>query len=419
MRWILDQFENKDIVFVGLGKGRAAEGVETFLRQNCNILSFTGVDKQEVENPWDFLKSYDKTRTVFIKNEGVPGSEVPVPYVTQLQIFFRLISQTRAITVGVTGTKGKSTTTSLTAHILKTAGKNVVLAGNIGVSPLLSLDQANESTIFVLELSSYQLSDIGQSPHIGAVINLYNDHSDWHGSIENYWDAKRNIVRYASFDDVFIFNPDFPKLQEWADASSCKKRPINPAESYDFESAKLFGDHNRLNVLIAREIARELGVTDDITHKAVLSFEPLEHRMEFVANKMNRVYINDAIGMTPESTTASFRAITAKYGSVGCLLLGGQDRNYDFSGLLDEIANAQVPSLVLFPDTVDKMRASLPAGYNPDIFETTSMAEAVKFATEHSPEESVILLSTAAPSYSLWKDFEEKGAQFKQAVANL
>lgn len=418
-RWDLSMFHGKHVVFVGKGKGRAMSGVEKFLQQNCDIVSFEGVDKKPGDNPLGFLRSYDPQTTVFIKNEGIPGHEVPVPYVTPMQLFFELVQSTGATTIGITGTKGKSTTTALTAHILKSAGKGVVLAGNIGVSPLEAFDRANEDTVFVLELSSYQLADLQKSPHISACLNLYNDHSDWHGTVNEYWEAKHNIMRYAGEQDIFIYNPDFAVLQEWADTAICQTRPIDPNEPYDLSQAKLFGDHNRLNVLIAREIARCFALDNAVITEAINSFEPLQHRMQYVATKHTRIFVDDAIGMTPESTLASLQAVSEKYGQIGCLLLGGQDRGYDFATLLQKIADLAIPALVLFPDTTEKMKQALPVGFQPEILETRDMSEAVQFAADHAPESSVVLLSTAAPSYSLWQDFEEKGSQFQTAVNNL
>jgi UDP-N-acetylmuramoylalanine--D-glutamate ligase len=368
---------------------------------------------------YGFLRDYDPATTIFLKNEAVPADLMPVPYTTPWQLFFRLTRDNHLATVGITGTKGKSTTAALTAAILKHAGKKVVLAGNIGVSPWLSLREAALDTIFVLELSSYQLSDLEASPHISACLNLYNDHTDWHGSLKSYWEAKHNIMRYAGPDDVFIYNPDFVALKEWARDATCKTIAIDPAEKINLSEAKLFGDHNVLNALVAREVARQFGVTDEVSLEAIKQFTPLRHRMQTVATKHDRTYVDDAIGMTPESTMASLAAITQNVGPVGCLLLGGQDRDYDFAELMQVIAGYNVPQLVLFPETEAKMKAALPNSYRPEVFETTSMADAVTYAASHAPENSVVLLSTAAPSYLLWKDFEEKGDQFQDAVMNL
>ncbi len=419
MTWQLEQFAGKDVVFVGAGKGRAMAGVQAFLQQHGNVKSFIGVDKQAGSKPLDFLLDYDQAQTVFIKNEGIPGSELPVSYSTAMQLFFALVAQTGATTVGITGTKGKSTTAALTAHILKKAGKQVVLAGNIGISPLTALDTAATDTIFALELSSYQLADLQVSPHISACINLFNDHTDWHGSLQSYWEAKHNIVRFAQPEDVFIYNSDFKELREWAQEAHCRTQAIEPAEPLDLSHAQLFGEHNRLNALVARQIAREFGVDDMSAQRAIESFVPLEHRMQVVATKHGRTFIDDGIGMTPESTLASLQAISDKFGQVGCLLLGGQDRDYDYTELMASVASKKIPNLVLFPDTAAKMKAALPAHYQPNIFETKDMQEAIAFASRHAPEDSVVLLSTAAPSYSLWRDFEDKGNRFQAAVLAL
>jgi UDP-N-acetylmuramoylalanine--D-glutamate ligase len=419
MNFDLNDFAGKDVVFVGKGKGRAMNGLQAFLERYAPLKSFTGVDKQSGDNSLDFLQDYDSDTTIFIKNEAIPGTDMPVAYTTPLQLFFKLAHDNNLMTVGITGTKGKSTTTALTAAILTYASKPAVLAGNIGLSPFDALSNATPETIFILELSSYQLSDLRISPHISACINLYNDHTDWHGSLEAYWEAKHNIMRFAGREDVFIFNPDFKELSTWAEEAACRTIPIDPAEALDLTGAKLFGDHNRLNALVAREIARQFSISDDTSLEAIRQFTPLRHRMQVVATKHERTYIDDAIGMTPESTSASLAAVTKTVGSVGCLLLGGQDRNYDFTDLMQTIASYNIPYLVLFPETEAKMKAALPASYRPELYETTSMYDAVRYAATHAPAYSVVLLSTAAPSYTLWADFEDKGDKFQEAVSAL
>lgn len=420
MSWqALEQFKDKAVIFVGAGKGRNMVGVQQFLEQYGTIASFTGVDKQPGAEPLAFLREYDPAQTVFIKNDPIPLDIMPVPYITPTQLFFDLVQEIGATTIGITATKGKSTASALTAHVLTQADRDVVLAGNIGVSPLPGLATATADTIFVLELSSYQLADVHSSPHISACGNLFNDHTDWHGSLDAYWEAKHNIMRFAGANDLFVYNPTFAVLSDWAAQATCRTVAIDVDTPLDLSRAELYGDHNRLNALIVREIVRELGITDDQFQAALDNFVPLKHRMQTLATKNDRTYIDDAIGMTPESTLASLAAIAQKYGQIGCLLLGGQDRGYDFAALMQRIAEARVPALVLFPDTVAKMRAALPADYQPLIFETTDMHQAVSWAAEHAPANSVVLLSTAAPSYSLWKDFEDKGDQFQAAVQAL
>jgi UDP-N-acetylmuramoylalanine--D-glutamate ligase len=415
----LDQFDGKNVVFVGVGRGRSFESFRDFATKHSKALSVTGVDKQDGPEPLAFLKDYDPATTVFVKNEGIPGTEMPVPYLTNMNLFFELVEKLGARTVGVTGTKGKSTTTALTAAMLRTGGLDVILAGNIGVSVFEDLENATKDTVFVLELSSYQLSDIQHSPNIAICINLFNDHADWHGSQKAYWEAKHNIMRFCGPDDLFIYNPDFPALQDWADGATCRTAAIDAQEEINMDNTALYGEQNRLNALAARLAARELGVSDEDCQAALDEFKPLEHRMEKVPTTNEHVFINDAIGMTPESTLASMKAVTTKHGPIGCLFLGGQDRGYDFSELVSQIAAANIPNLVLFPDTEETFKKMLPDGYTPEIFETKDMDEAVKWAAEHAPAGSVVLMSTAAPSYSAWSGFEEKGTLFKAAVAKL
>jgi UDP-N-acetylmuramoylalanine--D-glutamate ligase len=326
----------------------------------------------------------------------------------------------QARTIGITGTKGKSTTAALTTAMLKSGGLDARLAGNIGNSVFNEIETATSETVFTLELSSYQLSDIEYSPDIAVCTNLYNDHSNWHGSRELYQEAKHRMIAKSEENDLFIYNPAFSLLVSWAQSANCRVMAIDEDENIDLSNSKLFGEHNRLNALTARLVARELGVTDEACQNAVDNFEPLPHRMQFVAKREGRVFIDDAIGMTPESTIASIKAVSEKYGRIGCLLLGGQDRDYSFSELFELLSQQQIPNLVLFPDTIEKMRSVIPIGYKPTLYEANNMKDAVSWAKQHAPENSVVLLSTAAPSYSLWKSgFEEKGRLFQENVLNM
>jgi len=418
MNWDLTKFKGKAVVFIGGGKGRSVEGIKLFLNKHASITSFSVIDKEDIALH-DVANNFNLKETIFIKNEGIPKDEIAFAYTIPMQIFFELLKDKPILTIGITGSKGKSTTSALVAHILDKAGKEVFLAGNIGVSPFMFLDQATDKSIFVLELSSYQLSDMTISPHISACINLYNDHTDWHGSLVKYWEAKHNIMRYSRVNDVFVYNPSFSALNDWAKQAKCRTVAIDLEENIDLDNALLFGQHNKLNAIIARQIAREVGISDQLSNLAIKDFQPLKHRMELVKVVKGVYYVDDAIGMTPEATVASMRAIRAQYGPIGCLLLGGKDRSYDFSILINELVNQEIDNLVLFPDTVETIRALFPKNYSPNLFITKSMADAVRFAYKHTGQNQVVLLSTAAPSYSLWTDFEEKGNQFVAAVNSL
>lgn len=416
-KFSLPQFEGKDVVFIG--HGREGHSFETFIQSYGNIRSFRFVDKQDGPNYLENLKKLDLNTTVVVKTSGCPGRLVPVPYLTSTQIFFDLAAQLGAKVIGITGTKGKTTTTALTTAILQKAGLPVVTAGNMGSPMIEALAGANSQTIFVLELSSYMLSELTVSPHIAAVTNLYHDHIDYHGSLEAYYEAKHHITSYQTEQDCFIYNPDFEPVGAWAAKTKAKAVAIDPQEAVDMSPTKLIGDHNRLNYLIAREIARQCHVTDEISLQALHEFTPVEHRLQTIAVINDATYIDDAIASQPEAAMAGIEAVGNEVGQISVLLLGGKDRDYDFHALLATAARFKIPYLVLFPETQAKMQQSLPADYQPELFETNDMQAAVTWAASKAQPNSVVLLSTGAPSYSVWQDYKAKGDAFQAAVKSL
>jgi UDP-N-acetylmuramoylalanine--D-glutamate ligase len=320
----------------------------------------------------------------------------------------------------VTGTKGKSTTSSLLAHMLVCSGKEAYLCGNIGTSVFEYLEIASPRSIFVLELSSYQLSDMPVSPHISLCINLYFDHVDWHGSLEAYWEAKHTIMRFAGPDDYFVYNPEFEALRDWAAHATCQTVTFGPDEAIDMSRSKLLGAHNRLNAIAARTTAKLAGATDEGVQKAIDTFKPLEHRLEVVTEREGVTFIDDGIATTPEATLAAIDAVTKDIGPVGCIMLGGEDRGSDFGALLRMCAQQQIANIVFFPPSGERMRQELPEGYEPTVLVTRDMDEAVKFAADNTVSGEVVLLSTASASYSIWPlGFPQKGEFFKQAIAKL
>ena len=417
--WDLSRFNNKNVILTGENREMTATAAFLKKHSNANSLVHKFVDLNNLASAYEQFAKPDLSKTILIKSAGVPGSKMGAPYITSTQLFFELIQPLGNITIGVTGTKGKTTTASLIAAMLEQAGKEVILCGNIGQAMIAYLDKATPLKIFVIELSSQQLEELEVSPHIACVTNLYNDHLDYHGSLEAYFEAKHNIVRFMGPDDIFVYNPNFELCREWAKTSQAKSIVINPDEQLDMSKTKLIGDHNRLNAIMAKTVAKQVGANEQNCLVAINSFQPIEHRLEKI-NTINGVtFIDDAIASQPEAAIAGLEAISKEYGPVSGMLLGGQDRNYDFTNLMLKLYHFKVMNLVLFPDTVDKMKAALPQGYQPAILETKDMNQAVKWAYQRAPKGSVVLLSTGAPSYSLWKDFEHKGNQFQKAIKLL
>ncbi|MCA9347999.1 UDP-N-acetylmuramoyl-L-alanine--D-glutamate ligase, partial [Candidatus Saccharibacteria bacterium] len=418
---VLESLADKSVVFVGIGQGRALAGVEEYIRSRVSIQSFVAVDRQTPDTSLNFLTEYDPANTIFIKNEGIPGHQMPVPYITTMQIFFDEVRLRGNTTIGITGTKGKSTTASLVHHILKNNDKETALLGNIGQSALASLQSSTLNTVFVVELSSYQLSDLRISPDISVCTNLFNDHANWHGSTDQYWNDKMNIIKYAASDDHFVYDANCAPLREWASQTKATTHPIDHSKLPDLDDSKLFGTHNQINALLAITAVEILGINQHQSLEALRSFEPLRHRMQYIGTKNDIIFVDDAIGMTPESTIASIKAVSQKYGPIGCIMLGGQDRGYDFNNLIDTVYQHNIPNIVLFPDTSETLKALIArhSDYRPQILESRDMQESVAFAYQHAPKKQVILLSTGAPSYSVWRDFEQKGDLFQQAYTEL
>lgn len=419
MNFELPVFENKDIVFIG--KGKEWLSFEKFITSQIRVKSLKNIfindENRQEQN--EYLKSLNLEETIVVKTAGYAGRLMPVAYTTPTRIFFDCVKQSGAKSVGITGTKGKTTTSSLLAATLKNAGFDARLCGNIGLPMLDNLDSITQNTIFVVELSSFQLAELSQSPDVAIITNLFRDHTDYHGNLEEYWEAKHNIMKHMDESGTVIFNPEFEVILHWLADSPAKQLPINPEENVDMSKAKLIGDHNKLNYLMVRAAAELFGVDRMSIANTLYSFEPVRHRLQPVRTVNGVTYVDDAIGSNPEATAAGIKALIYNKGPIGCVFLGGVDRNYDYTELVKLLHTLAVPKLVLFPDTGSIIKELLPSTYEPEILETRSMEEAVNWAATHTPSGSICLLSTAAPSTVLWSSFEEKGSMFQQYVLAL
>lgn len=404
----IDELQGKKILIVGYGvEGRATE---VFLKARVPTATIVVADKKDGDEYLAHQSDYD----LAVVSPGVAKDPLTIPHTTATNIFF---ANTSGVTIGVTGTKGKSTTASLIYAILRQAEKRVQLVGNIGSPMLAALNEDDKETVYVCELSSYQLEDIEYSPHISVIINLYPEHMDRHGSVEAYWEAKKRIVAKATEQDFFVFHPDFPELVALAGSTKAKAMPFVSELPFDKKDIPLIGNHNKDNVRAAVTVTAILGVSNEVMHAAVQAFTPLPHRLETVGTYGDITFYDDAISTTPESTMKAIESIQ----KVGAILLGGQDRGYEFAALVDLLAARNIPVIVLFPDSGEKIESLIKAhpGYAPQILKTSDMKEAVAYVYAHAPKPSACLLSCASPSYSIWKNFEEKGDLFQKFVGEL
>ncbi|KKQ22322.1 MAG: UDP-N-acetylmuramoyl-L-alanine-D-glutamate ligase [Parcubacteria group bacterium GW2011_GWA2_37_10] len=372
-----------------LGYGKEGEVTENYLKKNFPELKI-GILDQKIDK--DYLKKqsiYD----ILVKTPGIAKSKIEnralVPRTTATNIFFSEIKSRGNMVIGVTGSKGKSTTASLIYHILKKSGKNVLLLGNIG-TPMLSvlMQEIKSDTIFVLELSSYQLDDIKFSPNIAVVTNLFPEHMDYHKSVDNYYLAKRNIVNFQQDGDVLVYNPNNKKMAKWRTGSKFKAVPFAKAIPLKDSELPLIGEHNKDNIKAAISAVKQLGIKDDVIKTAIKTFKGLPHRMEFVGEFKGIKFYDDAISTTPESTIMAIKTLK----NIDTIFLGGQDRGYDFLQLEKAIKKYKIRNIVLFPDSGKKIIKNK-KGFN--ILEARDMEQAVKFAFKFTGKGGVCLLSCA------------------------
>ncbi len=398
--------EVKKILILGFGmEGRATF---KFLKQYFPNQSISIADKKDGADYLDKQKHFD----LIIKSPGIPKKLLTRPYTTATNIFFANVKGT---TIGVTGSKGKSTTSSLIYAMLKQGGKKAHLVGNIGNPMLSALLRSNEEDdVWVCELSSFQLDDIKYSPHVSVIINLFKGHTDYHGTIEEYFAAKKNIVAKAKSSDYFIYNPDFKELRQLAKTTKAKAIPFTAKLSFDEKIIPLLGKHNRDNVRAAVTAVNIFAIPQQKIITAVKNFQPLPHRLELVGTFKGITFYDDAIATIPEATVKAIETLK----NIGTILLGGQDRDYDYSELVNTIIKNQIPNIVLFPDSGEKILKVLKKKTKkmPTIFTTKDMEEGVVFSYKHTPSGTICLLSSAAPSFSLWRNFEEKGDLFQKFV---
>lgn len=377
------------------------------------------------------LTGYD----LLVRSPGVHPSKLPHD-VAVTSVTNEFMAQCPAPIFGVTGTKGKGTTSSLIAEMLKAAGKTVHLAGNIGVPALDLLPQIKSDDIVVLELSSFQLIDAKKSPHVAVCLMIAPEHLDYHSDEQEYWSAKGNIFAHQQSTDVAIYNKNDQQSMDLAFTSAGTKIPYDAEgvgkhgayvsdEAIWYQETRicsvsdvaLLGRHNLQNVCAAVAAAwhEEVAVLD--IAKAIKSFQGLPFRLQSIATVNDVLYVNDSIGTTPESTIAAVQAFTEPK----VLILGGSDKGATFTDMAKVIARSNVRGIVIMGQTGDHLTNELQmAGYPEDqIRRADSMTEAVAKCAEISEAGDVVLLSPACASFDMFESYKDRGEQFNSAVRSL
>lgn len=373
------------------------------------------------ENYLKALKDYD----IIIKSPGI-SPKVIAPFITKRQ---RITSQTEIFfencpgkIIGITGTKGKGTTSSLIYRILKEGGFKVHLIGNIGKPVLSTLFKVKANDIFVYELSSHQLYNLKKSPQIAVFLNLFAAHLDYYKNFREYVNAKANITRYQTNRNYLIFNSQDKFVKKIAKSSRAKKIPI-PTNLEFIKNIRipLIGKFNLKNVMAAVVVGKLFNIPKKKIREAIKSFKPLPYRLEFVGKYKGIEFYNDSLATVPQAVEAALEAL--ENNKVKTLILGGYDQgSIDFASLAKKILESKIRTLIfLSPGTAEiiwqkilslktKKRSS------PEAFFVSSMKEAVKIAYQKTKRGETCLLSPASPSFNLFRDYKERGNLFKKYV---
>ncbi len=320
--------------------------------------------------------------------------------------------------IGITGTKGKSTTASLMYHVFKESGRDVVFGGNIGIPVFELADRVKESTVVVLELSCHQLEYLKTDPHVAVLLNIFEDHLDHYGTRERYAAAKKNIFLYQNEGDILYTTKETFEKEGLSDICKSRYVPVSlsdaPFGSFDeIKGAKLLGEHNRLNCAFVWKTVKEYGITKEEFIKALSTFEPLPHRLERFAKAGDMEFYDDSISTTVKSTISAIEAV----GNASILILGGMERNIEYGELVSYIKASDLRLVICMYDSGRRIYDMLTSENDfPNAVYVADLEAAVDVAVAHKGVGGACILSPAAASYGYFKNFEERGDKFKEFV---
>lgn len=404
--------------YQGLGEDVTICDNRTDIKAPSGIKSQLGSDYLQHLDQFDLI-----IRSPSIRPDTIYGANPDLEPSRLSSVTSQFLENCPAPIIGVTGTKGKGTTSTLIAKILEAAGYTVHLGGNIGNPALDFLSDVNADDYVILELSSFQLMDVTRSPHIAIMLMISPDHQDWHPDMAEYVTAKQNIFKYQGAGDRAIYNAcNVFSLQSGLEAPA-DQTPYNAAEGAWVEDNQvkigetvichtdeigLIGRHNWDNVCAA------VTATWPIVHNAALlravihSFTGLQHRLKEVATANGVVYVDDSISTNPQTAIAALQAFDCPK----VVILGGADKKASYDSLAAELAPAQVKKAVLLGETAPQIRKALDVVGFRNYVIATDMDAAVTAAARTAQPGDIVLLSPGCASFDMFKNYQDRGDQF-------
>ncbi|MDI9469760.1 MAG: UDP-N-acetylmuramoyl-L-alanine--D-glutamate ligase [Bacillota bacterium] len=318
--------------------------------------------------------------------------------------------------IGITGTKGKTTTATLTAAMLHEAGITAPLIGNIGVPVLDSWETLGPEVVPVVELSSHQLQFAWGSPQLAAITNFYPEHLDHYRSYDEYRDAKLNILRFQNTEGLFARNgADRDLVCRSTLLVRGRVRDLTAADGAPYLGLHdaLKGPHHALDMALAACLATAAGADDAAIRRAIRGFETIPHRCEPLGIWSGIHFYNDSIATIPAATELAIQTL----GNVDTLIVGGMDRGLDLTDFVDRLLASDIANIICLPDTGRAIHAKLDTQSPGRSILVETLEEAVAVAFSRTAAGRACLLSPAASSYHRWRSFEERGDEFRELVA--
>lgn len=434
---ISEYIKDKKVLILGFGREgkstlamvRKAGGYAYLAISDLNQIECEGVDL--ICGP-DYQKCLNDFDVIF-KSPGIvlemPVSEIEGRLVSQTELFFERYK--RQI-IGITGTKGKSTTTTLIYKILENAGRDVVLAGNIGIPAFDIWEKINEDTIIVFEMSSHQLEYMTVSPRIGIYLNIHEEHLDHYGTMEKYVAAKENIYRNMIEGDKLFVNELIEPGRDICEADTVtvgydamsdifiNSNVItyrNEAYEIPVDDIALLGEHNYFNIAVAYGVVQEFGIDDEEFTKGLCAYETLPHRLQYIGMVDGVKYYDDSISTICDTAIQALRSVK----DAATILIGGMDRGIDYAELIEFLSMDEIENIILMAATGKRIYEEINANYpnfkgKERLRLVDTLEEAVVHAKEITPAGKSCVMSPAAASYGIFKNFEERGEVFTKLV---